>query len=237
MQVSEQVGETVLQHLQNANSASSTPSAGDLIFPEVIHVHERGWKSQVMGAVLSLVVGGSLIFASKYLFKSILAMQMGADTEDEKEAKRNRLIRASLRERLGSNNLDTLNMHEAQLLSSITLPEEISVGFSDIGGLDEIKMSIKETIILPLVHPEWFLNGQGKRRNLLKPPKGVLFFGPPGTGKTLMAKAIAKDAGATFMNVRLSSLQSKWWGESLKLVRAVFSLARKVALVERIVPN
>lgn len=65
--------------------------------------------------------------------------------------------------------------------------------------------------------------------NLLSIPLGVLFYGPPGTGKTLMAKAIAKECNATFIPVNFSTLENKWYGESQKIARAIFSLARKFA--------
>jgi len=117
------------------------------------------------------------------------------------------------------------------LLPCITFPEDITVSFRDIGGLAETKAAIYESIILPLERPELFCGKKGKKaqRKLLTPPRGILLYGPPGTGKTMMAKAIAKDSGATFINVHFSALLDKYVGESQKFTHAIFTLAHKLA--------
>jgi SpoVK/Ycf46/Vps4 family AAA+-type ATPase len=100
----------------------------------------------------------------------------------------------------------------------------LSTSFDDIGGLDSIIHSLQETIIYPLMYPDIYSGISG----ILGPPKGVLLYGPPGCGKTMLAKALAKEAGAVFINLRVSTLGDKWFGESQKLVNAVFTLAEKV---------
>ncbi|XP_077593955.1 katanin p60 ATPase-containing subunit A-like 2 isoform X1 [Stigmatopora nigra] len=94
-----------------------------------------------------------------------------------------------------------------------------NVRWEDIIGLEDAKRLVKESIIYPIKYPQLFTG-------LLSPWKGLLLFGPPGTGKTLLAKAVATECKTTFFNISASSLVSKWRGDSEKLVRVLFELAR-----------
>ena len=94
-----------------------------------------------------------------------------------------------------------------------------NVSFDDIAELDTAKRALTEAVVLPLLMPDFFV---GIRR----PWKGVLLYGPPGTGKTLLAKALATQGKTTFFNVSPTTFASKWKGESEKLVRILFEMAR-----------
>ncbi|KAJ8510629.1 hypothetical protein OPV22_001063 [Ensete ventricosum] len=118
----------------------------------------------------------------------------------------------------------TENEFEKRLLADVVPPKDIGIAFDDIGALENVKDTLKELVMLPLQRPELFCKGQ-----LTKPCKGILLFGPPGTGKTMLAKAVATEAGANFINISMSSISSKWFGEGEKYVKAVFSLASKIA--------
>ncbi|KAL6011322.1 hypothetical protein ACLOJK_001768 [Asimina triloba] len=139
----------------------------------------------------------------------------------------------------------TENEFEKRLLADVIPPNDIGVTFDDIGALENVKDTLKELVMLPLQRPELFCKGQLTKlagmdvttigflkRNWLvsyNPCKGILLFGPPGTGKTMLAKAVATEAGANFINISMSSITSKWFGEGEKYVKAVFSLASKIA--------
>jgi transitional endoplasmic reticulum ATPase len=101
--------------------------------------------------------------------------------------------------------------------------EAPNIKWAQIGGLEEIKKDLKEAVEWPLTHPESFKN-MG-----IRPPRGVLLYGPPGTGKTLLAKAVANESQANFIQVKGPELLSKWVGESEKGIRKVFERARQVA--------
>ncbi|KAK2973773.1 hypothetical protein RJ640_018981, partial [Escallonia rubra] len=115
------------------------------------------------------------------------------------------------------------NEFEKRIRPEVIPANEIGVTFADIGAMNEIKESLQELVMLPLRRPDLFQGG------LLKPCRGILLFGPPGTGKTMLAKAIANEAGASFINVSMSTITSKWFGEDEKNVRALFTLAAKVS--------
>ncbi|KAF3950540.1 hypothetical protein CMV_023722 [Castanea mollissima] len=115
------------------------------------------------------------------------------------------------------------NEFEKRIRPEVIPASEIGVTFADIGAMDETKESLQELVMLPLRRPDLFKGG------LLKPCRGILLFGPPGTGKTMLAKAIANEAGASFINVSMSTITSKWFGEDEKNVRALFTLAAKVS--------
>jgi len=91
--------------------------------------------------------------------------------------------------------------------------------YADIGGLEKQIQEIKESVELPLTHPELY------EEVGISPPKGVILYGPPGTGKTLLAKAVANETSATFLRVVGSELIKKYLGEGPKLVREIFSFA------------
>merc|ERR1712223_828768 len=91
--------------------------------------------------------------------------------------------------------------------------------YADIGGLDQQIQEIKESVELPLTHPEYY------EEMGIKPPKGVILYGPPGTGKTLLAKAVANQTSATFLRVVGSELIQKYLGDGPKLVRELFRVA------------
>lgn len=98
-----------------------------------------------------------------------------------------------------------------------------SVGWNDVGGLDEAKNAIIEAVEWPIKNPEKFV------KMGIKAPKGILLYGPPGTGKTLIAQAVAKESNANFISVKGPEMFSKWLGESEKAIRETFKKARQVS--------
>jgi len=105
------------------------------------------------------------------------------------------------------------------LVSVMKLEKAPTETYADIGGLDQQITEIKESVELPLTHPEYY------EEMGIKPPKGVILYGPPGTGKTLLAKAVANQTSATFLRVVGSELIQKYLGDGPKLVRELFRVA------------
>ena len=109
---------------------------------------------------------------------------------------------------------DLIHMIERDCVES-----SVSVCWEDIAGLDSVKELLQEAVSLPLMIPDYF-------KGIRRPWRGVLLYGPPGTGKTLLAKAVATECKCTFFNVSAASIASKYRGESEKLVRILFEMAR-----------
>lgn len=109
---------------------------------------------------------------------------------------------------------------QAKLEGAIVI-EKPNVKWSDVAGLEAAKEALKEAVILPIKFPHLFTGNR-------KPWRGILLFGPPGTGKSYLAKAVATEANnSTFFSVSSSDLVSKWLGESEKLVKNLFEMARE----------
>ncbi|KAL9129957.1 MAG: hypothetical protein Q9175_007145 [Cornicularia normoerica] len=105
-------------------------------------------------------------------------------------------------------------------LAGAILTDNLNIKWEDVAGLEQAKEALKEAVILPIKFPHLFV---GKRQ----PWKGILLYGPPGTGKSYLAKAVATEANSTFFSVSSSDLVSKWMGESERLVKQLFAMARE----------
>ncbi|KAM0195622.1 hypothetical protein ACHAPQ_001833 [Fusarium lateritium] len=108
-----------------------------------------------------------------------------------------------------------------QILNDIVVQGD-EVHWNDVAGLEIAKNALRETVVYPFLRPDLFMG-------LREPARGMLLFGPPGTGKTMLARAVATESKSTFFSISASSLTSKYLGESEKLVRALFGLARTLA--------
>ncbi|KAJ2933838.1 hypothetical protein H1R20_g3286, partial [Candolleomyces eurysporus] len=187
-------------------------------------------KRTALEVALFLASQAAVYYTMRWVLDSMLP-----DRKDEKvKAKQMEALK-----RLGHHQLE-LDEYERRVANEVIHPDDIHVTFKgrpnrqylfweranfclDIGGLDAIISNLRESVIYPLLYPNLFTASS----SLLGAPKGVLLFGPPGCGKTMMAKALAKESGATFINIAASVLTNKWYGESNKLVAGLFSLARK----------
>ena len=156
----------------------------------------------------------------------------GIDVDFEKmhihDTTSSKLIKSSSLASSGMTNISITSLRRA--LSKVT-PSSIrdialevpSVLWSDIGGMDELKSSLKEIVEWPLKYSDLFVQLH------ISPPKGVLLYGPPGCSKTLMAKALATESKMNFLAVRGPELLSKWLGDSEKAVQSLFKRARSSA--------
>ena len=224
-----------------ANAAASSPKTGDA---KPSNAQQILVTLAVNALELGIVIVGSY-YLSGWLSKKIQSQQLSRPSNEEARKRLERMLMERAEgEAMGENDdehddvesrhlavqrqlaraLD-LNEYETAIAEDVIDPRDIAVTFRDVGGIDPIKTELWDLVVLPLLRPDLFRSVSG----LVTPPRGILLYGAPGTGKTMLAKAIAKESRATFVNVRLSSIMDKWFGESNKLVSATFSLARKLA--------
>ncbi|KAH8882300.1 26S protease regulatory subunit 4 [Thozetella sp. PMI_491] len=109
------------------------------------------------------------------------------------------------------------------LVSVMKLDKAPTESYADIGGLETQIQEVRESVELPLLHPELY------EEMGIKPPKGVILYGAPGTGKTLLAKAVANQTSATFLRIVGSELIQKYLGDGPRLVRQLFQVAAENA--------
>ncbi|XP_055594153.1 outer mitochondrial transmembrane helix translocase-like [Uranotaenia lowii] len=158
-------------------------------------------------------------YSAKWLMKNLDPTNKSKKKAIEKAEE----ILRKLGPNMKKNALTNLNDYELVIASHLVVPENISVSWESIAGLDHVCQEIKESLVFPVCHRDMFSGSA-----LYQAPKGVLLYGPPGCGKTLIAKATAKEAGMRFINLDVAMLTDKWYGESQKLASAVFSLAVKI---------
>mmetsp|Transcript_23140 Transcript_23140/g.54999 ORF Transcript_23140/g.54999 Transcript_23140/m.54999 type:complete len:386 (-) Transcript_23140:63-1220(-) len=189
----------------------------------VRHQSESMWTSLYRNPrVWEIVLKVGLSLGVSLLLSKWLLSQMEPLIDPTYKTRKNReKSRKELMKRLGRDFVT--DEYEDAIAKDAINPESIDITFEDIGGLADEKKRLRELVVLPFSRPDLFSSGK-----LLRPPKGVLLYGPPGTGKTMLAKAIARETKAVFLNLNMSTLQDKWFGESQKLVKAVFTFAWKV---------
>lgn len=179
-------------------------------------------RSDAIAVLVRVTIGAAVAFYSlKWLMN-----QMDPTIQGKKKArtKAEGLIkRITETDKSLKIDISTLTDYELVIASNLVVPEDITVSWSDIAGLDSVIQELRENVVLPIRHRNVYSSSQ-----LWKAPSGVLLHGPPGCGKTLIAKATAKEAGMRFINLDIAMLTDKWYGESQKLASAVFSLATKL---------
>ena len=105
-------------------------------------------------------------------------------------------------------------------LSAAIVSESPNVSWDDVSGLEGAKEGLKEAVVLPIKFPQLF-------DEVRQPWRGILLYGPPGTGKSFLAKACATECDGTFFSISSADLVSKWMGESERLIKQLFKMARE----------
>ncbi|XP_027024503.2 outer mitochondrial transmembrane helix translocase isoform X2 [Tachysurus fulvidraco] len=172
-------------------------------------------RNEVVGMLLRLTIfGAATYYGIRWVVEALDPTQR---QKSDAKKRADQMMR-----RIGVEGL-SLTEYEMNIASHLVDPRSMKVTWTDVAGLDDIITQLQDSVILPIQKRHLFRGSK-----LLQPPRGVLLYGPPGCGKTLIAKAAAKTSGCQFINLQVSTLTDKWYGESEKLTAAVFSLAVKL---------
>ncbi len=194
----------------------------------VLKIHTRGMpltknvKLKELAAKTHGFVGADLEALAKEAAMSVLREylpQLKLDKAEDEQIPKKVLEKMVIKQ---EDFLDALKTVRPSAMREV-LVETPNIGWEDIGGLDRIREELMEAVEWPLKYPESF------SRMGIRPSRGILLYGPPGTGKTLLAKAVAKESEANFIQVKGPSLLSMWVGKSEEGVRKIFERARQVA--------
>ncbi len=192
---------------------------------QVLKIHSRGMplknvKIEELASLTHGFVGADLEALTKEAAMNVLRKYLPQMKLDEDEQ-----IPPEILEKLiikHSDFTDALKSVRPSAMREVFV-EAPNVSWNDVGGLEKVKQELSEAVEWPLKHPEAF------KRIGIRPARGILLYGPSGTGKTLLAKAVAKESEANFIQIKGPELLSKWVGESEEGVRKVFERARQVS--------
>ena len=193
---------------------------------QILKIHTRGMpltktvKLEELASITHGFVGADIEALAKEAAMNVLRKylpQMKLDGEEQ--------IPKDILEKLVINQEDFMDALKVVRPSAMreVLVETPNIDWEDVGGLDDVKQELKEAVEWPMKYPDSF------KRMGIRPSRGILLYGPPGTGKTLLAKAVAKESEANFINVKGPSLLSMWVGKSEEGMRKIFERARQVA--------
>ena len=191
----------------------------------VLKIHTRGMpltKNVNLNELASIThgfVGADLEALSKEAAMNVLRKHLHKIKLDEEQIPQEILEKLIVKQ---EDFMDALKVVRPSAMREV-LVETPNVEWKSIGGLNNIKQELKEAVEWPMKYPDSF------SRMGIRPSRGILLYGPPGTGKTLLAKAVAKESEANFIQVKGPELMSMWVGESEKGVRKIFERARQVA--------
>ncbi|TQV92558.1 hypothetical protein V2A60_009033 [Cordyceps javanica] len=214
------VENTLLEYLRTANTHKSNFRRGILPIPEVYHLaqalnsNSTDIEGSARSAFMERFIMGPLrpLPGQKFLDEEAHGHISASETQSSGEDVKSE-TRAPAK----------LNEYEKRIQSGLINKENLRTTFGDVHVPPETITALKLLTSLALVRPDAFSYG------ILAADKipGCLLYGPPGTGKTMLAKAVARESGANMLEISGATINDKWVGESEKLIRAVFTLAKK----------